>query len=1303
MFSILHAHTMFSLHDSTQTPEELVKRTKELGYHSVTLTDHGTLLGIDDFMEAGETYGINTVPGIEFYLENKDHFLVVAKDIEGFRSISYALRDSNEHIISSGKNDFPITTREIIQKYFSGNEHVIATTACIGGPISKILLTNMRTNKKIQKLQDQLAEAEKPYSEFKNAKKLYTDAADEVKRIKKEITALKKYTTKTFLNQIEKVRKTLNSNPDDVQINEKLSDLMSMKRLAETNLPILTEQEKEATEKRILFKQKSDKLKNKANKYTKLKEKIKSFEFIEESKLYEEAKNELQKYKEIFSNLYIELQYHHVEEEKYVMPLLVRLGKELNLPFIAANDAHMTGNGENDIEARQIVRYGYFENHQSLSDEDKELYVKSENALREILEEILDPDTVTEAIDNTDVINQCNVVFTKEPHYPKCEDSQLFYKIIEKRKQEFIKNGNWDQEHEERLQREMVIIPQMGYVDYHMIVYDYCNMMRKLGKIPKNELKNMPRDFSKIAQWLEQKNFRSGIGVGPGRGSAAGSLVCYLLGITNLDPVKYNLLFDRYLNPERVTLPDIDTDVKTSLRPYIIRYLKWKYGEKAVCSIMTKTTYGAKEAIQTAGRDRASELYQHLPKKEKDKMTRQYLYDNTLPVSDLIPVEPKATLAKNENTFLSTFGHDKEKVLLWNHAKLIEGKLSATGVHAGGVVISDNDNINDYVPLSWRAEKQVWAAQCDMIQIEQKGLLKMDLLGLSNLDIISDCVQLVERNQGIVIDLDNIPFEEEVFEKIFSAGLTNSVFQFESAGMKKMLMEFKPSCFEDLILLVAAYRPGPMKYLPDIIKVKHKHMPLEYKTPELEPILSTTYGATVYQEQVMQIFKELAGYSLGDADLVRRAMSKKKEEKLKIEKKAFVYGDPDRNIVGCIQNGIREDIALSIFDDMIDFAKYAFNKSHAAAYSVLSYQTAWLKYHFPKEFLCAMFNNKDQDKYKPIVEDCKTFHIPILPASINKSYKQFTIEDDSIRYGFYGIKGIGEKTEIIQNIIQNRSQKRKYEPYTSVSDFMIRNMDTEKIKLPDTKTVEKLVNVGAFDEFHIERRELNERIEEKETTKFNSIFHLTNEIKETFDQPYLQEKDLTYNINSELSLLGMFLSEHPLKKYEAPEKYGCIEFNSETLGNICVMGMLTDLKKGVNQKSGKPYMILTITNESDSLNIGLFGQKYDLYGKMAEELLNNVIKIWCDKKDSRTYYCNKIAHLNATTETYYVSLDSIEKTAFATTVMNERNKEDKKNRLIVQFLFNGKGLEIDPICRKFYVSDEVVRKLGAIRLNQSGF
>ena len=232
-------------------------------------------------------------------------------------------------------------------------------------------------------------------------------------------------------------------------------------------------------------------MKSKANKYTKLKEKIKSFEFIEESKLYEKAKNELQKYKEIFPNLYIELQYHHVEEEKYVMPLLVRLGKELNLPFIAANDAHMTGNNENDIEARQIVRYGYFENHQSLSDEDKELYVKSENELREILEEILDPDTVTEAIDNTDVINQCNVVFTKEPHYPKCEDSQLFYKIIEKRKQEFIKSGNWDQEHKERLQREMVIIPQMGYVDYHMIVYDYCNMMRKLGKIPKDELKNI--------------------------------------------------------------------------------------------------------------------------------------------------------------------------------------------------------------------------------------------------------------------------------------------------------------------------------------------------------------------------------------------------------------------------------------------------------------------------------------------------------------------------------------------------------------------------------------------------------------------------------------------------------------------------------------------------------------------------------------------------------------------------------------------------------------------------------------------
>ena len=746
---ILHVHSTFSLHDSTQTPEDIVARAAGMGCRHITLTDHGTLLGVDDFMDAGAKYGVNPIPGVEAYLEGKQHLILVAKDYEGYQAIAYALRDANRHQVSSDFNKklvYPIMTPEILES-FRGNTHVLATSACIGGPIASILLKPVREQRTLARILEHTEEAAAAYGA---AKERYEETLERIAGLKEERKAYAKYAGKPYGRQAE--QKQQRADQLAVQIRaleqqasrtEKEEQALARLRNQEAKVrreagesaqlhedarQILVALDRELKEWGAVRKEQKgilDRTANKAGKYREAKERLTALEALDRETVYQKAKERARYFQDLFPSFYLELQYHGLEDEAYVMPLLVRMARETEIPLIAANDAHMTDRTEESLEARQILRFNYFRRHQNLGAADRELYLKTDEELREALCRVVDTEAAEEAMENLQVLGTCRVEFPKEKHYPKVESEHSFDELLDHAREERIRAGEWDEAHEQRLLREREVIRSMGYVDYHMVVRDFCIMGRTLGVVPKDRLSDMPVRYGQALSWIRKNGYAIGVGVGPGRGSAVGSLVCYLLGITNLDPVKYDLLFERFLNPERVSMPDIDTDIKTSLRPYLIQFIKQKHGEKAVASISTVMRYAGRGALKMATRDRADELYGKLPSKERKIQKSQYS-DRLTKVSEFIPEMWDGDLSSLEPEFLAEFS-GKEERLIWERAKLIEGKVSSTSVHAGGIVISDNEDLCDYVPLLWREDKQTWATQCDMIRVEQKGMLKMDV------------------------------------------------------------------------------------------------------------------------------------------------------------------------------------------------------------------------------------------------------------------------------------------------------------------------------------------------------------------------------------------------------------------------------------------------------------------------------------------------------------------------------------------------------------------------------------------------
>ncbi|WP_373108177.1 DNA polymerase III subunit alpha [[Ruminococcus] torques] len=812
--------------------------------------------------------------------------------------------------------------------------------------------------------------------------------------------------------------------------------------------------------------------------------------------LYEEAKKTALEYQEIFGegNFFLELQDHGIPEQGLVNQQLFKMSEETGIELVATNDIHYTY--AEDAKPHDILLC--IQTGKKLSDENRmrydggQYYVKSEEEMLRLFP------YAKQALENTQKIaDRCHVEIefgvTKLPKYDVPDGytsweylQKLCYEGLEKR------YGDPSEELKERLSYELETIHQMGYVDYFLIVWDFIKYAKDHG-----------------------------ISVGPGRGSAAGSIVSYCLEITTIDPIRYQLLFERFLNPERVSMPDIDVDFCYERRQEVIDYVTRKYGKDCVAQIVTFGTLAARGVIRDVGR----------------VMDLPYAYVDS--ISKMIPQELGITIDKTlkmNPDLKKLYDTDETVTNLIDMAKRLEGLPRHCSMHAAGVVICQKP-VDEYVPLSRAADGTI-TTQFIMTTLEELGLLKMDFLGLRTLTVIQNAVLLARRKQP-ELNINQIDYNDQKVLDYIGTGKTDGVFQLESAGMKGFMKELKPHNLEDVIAGISLYRPGPMDFIPQYIRGKNDSSSITYDCPQLEPILAPTYGCIVYQEQVMQIVRDLAGYSLGRSDLLRRAMSKKKAAVMEKERKIFIYGDEETGVPGCIKNGIDEQTANKIYDEMIDFAKYAFNKSHAAAYAVVSYQTAWLKYYFPVEYMAALMTSviDNPSKVSEYIYACRQMNIKILPPDINKGEANFSVDGGDIRYGLAAIKSIGRP--VIKAIVEDREELGLFQ---NLEDFITR-LSAKNIL--NKRTIENLIKAGALDTLGGTRKQfmsiyvqiVDHVTQEKKNSMVGqmTLFDLVSEDqKEEFQirMPDVGEYSKETLLAFEKEVLGIYVSGHPLEAYE---------------------------------------------------------------------------------------------------------------------------------------------------------------------------
>lgn len=812
--------------------------------------------------------------------------------------------------------------------------------------------------------------------------------------------------------------------------------------------------------------------------------------------LYEEAKKTALEYQEIFGegNFFLELQDHGIPEQGLVNQQLFKMSEETGIELVATNDIHYTY--AEDAKPHDILLC--IQTGKKLSDENRmrydggQYYVKSEEEMLRLFP------YAKQALENTQKIaDRCHVEIefgvTKLPKYDVPDGytsweylQKLCYEGLEKR------YGDPSEELKDRLSYELETIHQMGYVDYFLIVWDFIKYAKDHG-----------------------------ISVGPGRGSAAGSIVSYCLEITTIEPIRYQLLFERFLNPERVSMPDIDVDFCYERRQEVIDYVTRKYGKDCVAQIVTFGTLAARGVIRDVGR----------------VMDLPYAYVDS--ISKMIPQELGITIdkaLKMNPDLKKLYDTDETVTNLIDMAKRLEGLPRHCSMHAAGVVICQKP-VDEYVPLSRAADGTI-TTQFIMTTLEELGLLKMDFLGLRTLTVIQNAVLLARRKQP-ELNINQIDYNDQKVLDYIGTGKTDGVFQLESAGMKGFMKELKPHNLEDVIAGISLYRPGPMDFIPQYIRGKNDSSSITYDCPQLEPILAPTYGCIVYQEQVMQIVRDLAGYSLGRSDLLRRAMSKKKAAVMEKERKIFIYGDEETGVPGCIKNGIDEQTANKIYDEMIDFAKYAFNKSHAAAYAVVSYQTAWLKYYFPVEYMAALMTSviDNPSKVSEYIYACRQMNIKILPPDINKGEANFSVDGGDIRYGLAAIKSIGRP--VIKAIVEDREELGLFQ---NLEDFITR-LSAKNIL--NKRTIENLIKAGALDTLGGTRKQfmsiyvqiVDHVTQEKKNSMVGqmTLFDLVSEDqKEEFQirMPDVGEYSKETLLAFEKEVLGIYVSGHPLEAYE---------------------------------------------------------------------------------------------------------------------------------------------------------------------------
>ena len=942
-------------------------------------------------------------------------------------------------------------------------------------------------------------------------------------------------------------------------------------------------------------------------------------EYIQKG-LYEDAKLKALELEEVFGkgNFFLELQDHGIPAQKTVNQSLLRMSQETGIELVATNDIHYTyAEDEKPHDILLCIQTG-----KKVADEDRmryeggQYYIKSEEEMRKLFP------YAKQACDNTHKIaERCHVDIEfgkyKLPEFPVPEGYDAW---------SYLNKLTWDglarrYEHpddtlKERLEYELSTIKNMGFVDYFLIVWDFIHYAKSQG-----------------------------IAVGPGRGSAAGSLVSYCLEITDLDPIKYNLLFERFLNPNRVTMPDIDVDFCFERRQEVIDYVVEKYGKDRVVQIVTFGTLAARGVIRDVGR------VLDLPYAQVDT------------VAKMIPSELNITIesALRKNPELKkTYDSDPVIHELIDMSKRLEGLPRHTSTHAAGVVISPKA-VDEFVPLS-RGVDDCVTTQFTMTTLEELGLLKMDFLGLRTLTVIQNAVNLINRHREEPLNMHDIDYDDAKVYEMIASGKTEGVFQLESAGMKSFMKELKPSSLEDIIAGISLYRPGPMDFIPKYIKGKQNQASIVYDCPELEEILAPTYGCIVYQEQVMQIVMKLAGYDLGRSDLVRRAMSKKKADVMAKEREYFVYGNKDLNVPGCIARGIDERVANKIFDDMTDFAKYAFNKSHAAAYTIVSYQTAWLKYYYPVEFMAALMTSVIDfpTKVAEYIMECRKMDIKILPPDINEGERDFSVSGGNIRYALSAIKSVGRS--VIDNIVNERQE---HGPFISLKDFIERLSGKEVNK----RTVESFIKSGAMDGLHATRRQLmmvyvqvmdqvNQERKKSMTGQMTLFDFVSDEEKAEFDvhYPNVGEYDKEVKLAFEKEVLGVYISGHPLEEYAkflmknvtavTTDFYVDDETGESRVRdnqNVIIGGMITSKTVKVT-KNNKLMAFISLEDLVGTVEVLIFPNDYERHQKYLEEDQKVYIRgrVSASEDQQAKLICEKIIPFDEIPKEIWIKFDNKE-------------------------------------------------------------
>ena len=892
--------------------------------------------------------------------------------------------------------------------------------------------------------------------------------------------------------------------------------------------------------------------------------------------MYEDAKKAALRYQDIFGkgNFFLELQDHGIPEQQNVNQQLLKMHRETGIELVATNDVHYTL--AEDAQPHDVLLC--LQTGKKLADEDRmryeggQYYVKSPEEMERLFP------YAPEALENTHKIAQrCHVEIefgvTKLPKFDVPEGytsreylNELCFRGLEERYQPVT------EELKERLNYELSTIRNMGYVDYFLIVWDFIKYARDHD-----------------------------IMVGPGRGSAAGSLVAYTLGITQLDPIRYDLLFERFLNPERVSMPDIDVDFCFERRQEVIDYVRRKYGDDCVVQIVTFGTLAARGVIRDVGR------VMDLPYAQVDTIAKMIPQELNITIDKALQMNPELK---------KVYEDQKEIHDLIDTAKRLEGLPRHTSMHAAGVVISQKD-VSEYVPLS-RASDGSIVTQFTMTTLEELGLLKMDFLGLRTLTVIQNAVHLIEQDAGVKLDMQHIDYNDKKVLDSLGTGRSDGVFQLESAGMKNFMKELKPQSLEDVIAGISLYRPGPMDFIPQYIRGKNRPDTIKYDCPQLEPILKPTYGCIVYQEQVMQIVRNLAGYTLGRSDLVRRAMSKKKAAVMEKERQNFVYGNEEEGVPGCIANGISEQTANKIYDDMIDFAKYAFNKSHAAAYAVVSYQTAFLKYYYPVEFMAALMTSVIEmpTKVAEYIQVCRQMNIKILPPDVNRGAYGFSVDNGAIRYGLSAIKSVGRP--VINALVEEREANGEYR---SLKDFIERLTGTV-----NKRAIENFIKAGALDCLEGNRRQkmlvysqIVDSIAQEKKNSFAgqmSLFDLvSDEEKKEYEirMPDVEEYDKEMILAFEKDVLGIYLSGHPLERYrnimEKMISAKTTDFQPDEESGVpkvydgqkvIIGGMITE-KTIKYTRNNKVMAFLTVEDLLGTVEIVVFPRDYEKWQSMLNE------------------------------------------------------------------------------------------------------